>query len=128
MYTLGFDIGSSAVKAVLMNCENGTIAGSATSPEREMEINALNPGWAEQLPEDWWTNIREASRKLLEQNPAAMKAVKAVGITYQMHGLVLVDENKNVLRPSIIWCDSRAAEIGRKAAEQLGEHTACLSS
>lgn len=121
MYTLGFDIGSSAVKAVLMNCENGTIAGSATSPEREMEINALNPGWAEQLPEDWWTNIREASRKLLEQNPAAMKAVKAVGITYQMHGLVLVDENKNVLRPSIIWCDSRAAEIGHKAAEQLGE-------
>ena len=126
MYTLGFDIGSSAVKAVLMNCEIGTIAGSATSPEREMEINALNPGWAEQLPEDWWTNIREASRKLLEQNPAAMKAVKAVGITYQMHGLVLVDENKNVLRPSIIWCDSRAAEIGHKAAEQLGERY-CLS-
>ncbi|MDI6400542.1 FGGY family carbohydrate kinase [Balneolaceae bacterium ANBcel3] len=126
MFVIGYDIGSSSVKAALMDVESGKIAASATWPETEMAMSAPQPGWAEQKPEDWWENIKQASSKLAKKQPDAMKQVRAVGVTYQMHGLVLVDRDKNVLRPSIIWCDSRAAEIGDKAFRALGEEY-CLS-
>ncbi|MEX2639596.1 MAG: FGGY family carbohydrate kinase [Balneolales bacterium] len=121
MYTIGFDVGSSSIKAALLDIESGKITGSATYPETEMAIAAPQPGWAEQEPVDWWDNIKAVTRQLQYDHPSAFRQVKAVGITYQMHGLVMVGKDKQVLRPSIIWCDSRAVEIGNKACKALGE-------
>ncbi len=126
MYAIGYDIGSSAVKAVLLDVESGRNVATATWPETEMAMNAPRSGWAEQNPSDWWENIKQVSAILKEKDPQAMSEVKAVGVTYQMHGLVLVDRGHNVLRPSIIWSDSRAVEIGDKAFRELGEEF-CLS-
>ncbi|MEX0685852.1 MAG: FGGY family carbohydrate kinase [Balneolales bacterium] len=127
MYSLGFDIGSSSVKAALLDVENGKIVGTSQYPETEMPISAPKSGWAEQEPEDWWNSIKTASAILKKKLPDEWNEVKAIGITYQMHGLVLVDEKQQVLRPSIIWCDSRAIEIGQKACQELGEQF-CLSN
>ncbi|MDG5766222.1 FGGY family carbohydrate kinase [Balneolales bacterium ANBcel1] len=126
MFSIGYDIGSSAVKAALLDVKSGKTVATATWPETEMAMNSPKPGWAEQNPSDWWENIRQASAKLKEKQPKAMAAVKAVGVTYQMHGLVLVDRDQKVLRPSIIWSDSRAVEVGEKAFRALGEEF-CLS-
>ncbi len=122
---LGFDVGSSSVKATLLDAQTGKLVGSATSPEKELEILAQKPGWAEQHPETWWENLLKAIAKIKSQSNFDPADVKAIGISYQMHGLVCVDKDKNVLRPSIIWCDSRAVEIGNKALAAIGEKT-CL--
>ena len=122
---LGFDVGSSSVKAALLDGERGEVLARAFSPEKEMEISAPRPGWAEQAPERWWEHVRRAAALLRAQAPGALAAVKAVGVSYQMHGLVLVDRNGAVLRPAVIWCDSRAVETGEAAARALGERT-CL--
>jgi len=122
---LGFDVGSSSVKATLMDSDTGKTLCSATSPEKELEIIAQKKGWAEQNPKTWWENIVKATQKIKNSANFELAAVKAIGISYQMHGLVLVDKNHNVLRPSIIWCDSRAVEIGQKAFHDIGEKT-CL--
>lgn len=127
MYSIGFDIGSSAVKAALMEVESGRAVSAATWPETEMAMVAPKSGWAEQSPSDWWENIVKTSAMLRDKEPNAMKNVMAVGVTYQMHGLVLVDEQQEVLRPSIIWCDSRAAGLGENAFRELGEDF-CLTS
>lgn len=127
MYLLGFDIGSSSVKASLINGETGDCLGSAFYPKQEMKITANKPGWAEQDPELWWTNLKLALADVLAQSRVDAKAIDSIGISYQMHGLVAVDKNKQVLRPSIIWCDSRAAEIGNKAFVEIGEEK-CLSN
>jgi len=127
MYLLGFDIGSSSVKASLINGETGDCLGSAFYPKQEMKITAHKPGWAEQDPELWWTNLKLALADVLGQARVDSKAIDSIGISYQMHGLVAVDKNKQVLRPSIIWCDSRAAEIGNKAFVEIGEEK-CLSN
>ena len=95
-------------------------------PEKEMEILAPQQGWAEQHPETWWKNVCLATQKLLSQSGVDPNDIKGIGISYQMHGLVLVDKNKKVLRPSIIWCDSRAVEIGNKAFNKIG-YEKCLS-
>ncbi|QRR02555.1 xylulokinase [Dyadobacter sandarakinus] len=121
MYLLGFDLGSSSVKACLVNADTGAVAASAFYPEREMSIAAPQPGFAEQHPELWWENACLASRAVMQKAGIAPDEVGAIGISYQMHGLVVVDEQLNVLRPSIIWCDSRAVEIGNKAMQSLGE-------
>lgn len=118
---LGFDVGSSGIKASLLDAESGKNIASATAPETELPMEAAEPGWAEQHPDIWWENVRAAAGKLARQKPAEMRAVGAVGISYQMHGLVLVDENGSVLRPSIIWCDSRAVSYGDRAFRELGE-------
>ena len=86
-----------------------------------MAIIAENSGWAEQHPLDWWDNVKSATHKVLAQSNVNPADVKAIGISYQMHGLVLVDKQKQVLRPSIIWCDSRAVETGQKAFEDIGQ-------
>ena len=117
---LGYDIGSSSVKATLLDPVRGTVVASAGSPDQEMPISAPRPGWAEQDPELWWTHLREATRKLAAAG-GPLGQVGAVGISYQMHGLVIVDKTGAVLRPSIIWCDSRAVPIGEKALQALGE-------
>jgi xylulokinase len=127
MYLLGFDIGSSSVKASLIDGQSGDCLGSAFYPKQEMKITALKPGWAEQEPELWWTNLKLALADVLAQSKVDVKAIDSIGISYQMHGLVVVDKNQQVLRPSIIWCDSRAAEIGNKAFAEIGEEK-CLSN
>lgn len=120
-YLLGYDIGSSSIKASLVNAETGKTAASAFSPETEMPISSPRPGWAEQDPESWWLEVVTVTAKLRKQLPFRAEEVAAVGISYQMHGLVLIDKDHRVLRPSIIWCDSRAVETGRQAFREIGE-------
>lgn len=124
-YLLGLDIGSSAIKASLLDAENGMTIVSACSPELEMEISSPRPGFAEQDPEEWWTHVCLAIAQIRTKDRAALEAVAAVGISYQMHGLVVVDQNQKVLRPAIIWCDSRAVSTGAAAFRGIGENE-CL--
>ena len=126
MYLLGYDIGSSSVKASLVNAETGKCEASSFSPEKEMTITALHPGWAEQNPATWWTHLKSATLKLFAFSGIKADAVAAIGISYQMHGLVCVDQNQHVLRPAIIWCDSRAVPYGEKAFKGLGREY-CMS-
>lgn len=123
---LGYDLGSSSVKATLVREQTGEVVASAIYPKQEMPMKSKKPGWAEQKPEDWWVNIKSATKELLLKSRTPKEEIKAIGISYQMHGLVLVDKNQKVLRPSIIWCDSRAVEIGKKAFQDLGAEY-CLS-
>ena len=127
MYFLGYDIGSSSVKASLINGETGECVADDFFPKQEMKITAIQPGWAEQHPDLWWENLKLATQSVLTKSGVAPQNIEAIGISYQMHGLVVVDKNKNVLRPSIIWCDSRAAVIGDKAFNDLGGER-CLNS
>jgi xylulokinase len=120
-YLLGFDVGSSSVKVTLLDANTGTTVSSANSPSTEMQIASPKPGWAEQDPEMWWTHAVVATKKALDSAKAAAESVIAIGISYQMHGLVIVDQDQHVLRPSIIWCDSRAVPIGDDAYAKLGE-------
>lgn len=126
MYLLGYDIGSSSVKASLVNAETGVCIASAFYPKVEAEIIAVQPGWAEQKPEMWWQNLKLATAAVMEQSAVSAEQIAAIGISYQMHGLVCVDKDLQVLRPAIIWCDSRAVGYGQKALETLGE-SVCLS-
>lgn len=126
MYLLGYDIGSSSVKAALVETQTGRIAASAFYPKKEMPINAPQAGWAEQDPDMWWQNLKLATADVLQQTGAKGEDVEAVGISYQMHGLVLVGRDQKPLRPAIIWCDSRAVPYGERALRDLGEDY-CLS-
>ena len=126
MYVLGYDIGSSSVKASLVNVESGKCAASAFFPKTEAPILAVKQGWAEQDPQSWWENLKLATQAVLTTSGAKAEEIKAIGISYQMHGLVCVDKNQQVLRPSFIWCDSRAVPYGQKAFQTLGE-AQCLS-
>jgi len=124
---LGYDIGSSAIKAALLDPDTGEPLASARAPsDHEMSMDAPQPGWAEQSPDDWWRHVQAATEALNAEADADLQAVQAIGITYQMHGLVLVGEDREVLRPAIIWADSRAVDIGRTAFGDLG-HDWCLS-
>jgi xylulokinase len=124
-YLLGYDIGSSSVKATVMDAASGTVVASATSPDTELEILAPKPGWAEQHPETWWQHIKAATAKIKAKAPVNLHDVRAIGISYQMHGLVMVDKDKKPLRPAIIWCDSRAVDIGNAAFAGIGKQK-CL--
>jgi xylulokinase len=120
-YLLGVDLGSSAIKASIIEAESGRVAGLASSPSTEMAINSPKHDWAEQDPELWWDNTIQAVKTAIERASIDPDAIAGIGISYQMHGLVLVDKNHQVLRPSIIWCDSRAVQLGEEAYNQLGE-------
>lgn len=126
MYLLGYDIGSSSVKASLVDAQSGKCVASAFYPKTEAAIIAVKPGWAEQEPSSWWENLKLATADILTASGADPKDIKAIGISYQMHGLVCVDKDMNVLRPSIIWCDSRAVPYGQKAFDAIGQEQ-CLS-
>lgn len=126
MYLLGYDIGSSSVKVSLVNVDSGETIASDFYPKKEMEIIALKPGWAEQDPSVWWANLKMAHQSVMSHSKVRAEDIKAIGITWQMHGLVLVDKEQNVLRPSIIWCDSRAIPYGEKAMNAIGKER-CLS-
>lgn len=126
MYFVGFDIGSSSVKAALVNARSGKSMAVVNVPEKEMAMIAHENGWAEQDPDDWWQFICKAITKLLHQCDVKAGEIKGIGISYQMHGLVVVDKEGAPLRPAIIWCDSRAVPIGRHAYDSLG-HTKCAT-
>src|SRR5690554_7191431 len=117
-YLMGYDVGSSSVKASLIETETGKLISSVTSPDTELEIMAPKPGWAEQHPAVWWEHVKLATAKIREKVEVSLEDVIAIGISYQMHGLVLVNQNHEVIRPAIIWCDSRRSE----------EHTSELQS
>lgn len=124
--SLGIDIGSSSVKVSLLDIASGECVASSTNPSQEMPIEALQSGWAEQDPDMWWKYVVEGIKKISEQY--SMSDVASIGITYQMHGLVALDKGNRPVRKSIIWCDSRAVEIGAEALESIGrefclEHT-----
>ena len=119
-FLLGFDVGSSSVKASLVDVESGKCVASAFYPEKEAPIMAIKAGWAEQDPQMWWDNAKLSLRKVMNDANAKAENIKAIGISYQMHGLVCVDKNLQPLRPSIIWCDSRAVPYGEKAFADLG--------
>ena len=126
MFLLGYDIGSSSVKASLVDAYSGKCVASTFYPKHEAEILALQTGWAEQQPAMWWENLKLATADVLYSSRVNKDDIKAIGISYQMHGLVCVDKDQQVLRPAIIWCDSRAVSIGQKAFDELGSDV-CLS-
>jgi xylulokinase len=126
MLLLGIDLGSSSVKASVIEGESGNCLATAFYPHDEMKIIALKPGWAEQEPDLWWSNLKSAILDCNNQLGAKKNSIGAIGISYQMHGLVTVDKDFKVLRPSIIWCDSRAVKYGEKAFNALGRDF-CLS-
>jgi xylulokinase len=126
MILLGLDIGTSSVKVSAVDAATQQCIATATFPETENEIISVQPGWAEQSPDQWWEHVKQAILKCNATDKYNPKDIAAIGIAYQMHGLVLVDKEQHVLRNSIIWCDSRAVEIGNKAFENIGEEK-CLS-
>lgn len=127
MYLLGYDIGSSSVKAALVEAATGKCVASAFFPGSEAPIKALKAGWAEQDPESWWKYMKQSTEAVLSQSGVNPRDIAAIGISYQMHGLVCVDKEGTPLRDAIIWCDSRGVPYGEKAFEALG-HDKCLST
>lgn len=126
MYLLGYDIGTSSVKAAIVDAETGVCIASDFYPKSEAPIKALCPSWAEQDPDSWMKYLREATRLVFAESKADPKDIKAIGFSYQMHGLVAVDREGKVLRDAIIWCDSRGVPYGEKAVAELGSEK-CLS-
>jgi xylulokinase len=125
MLLLGIDLGTSSIKVSVIDSQTQECLCTVQYPETETAIIAEHPGWAEQSPDTWWENVQHAIIKANATGLYDPKAVGSIGIAYQMHGLVLIDKEKNVLRNSIIWCDSRAVEIGNKAFQTIGEEK-CL--
>ncbi len=123
-YAIGFDIGSSSVKAALVDLESGKAIQVVQSPAQEMRIDSPHPDWAEQDPQTWWEHVCLASKKLIRQTGIQPGQVKSVGISYQMHGLVAVDREMHPVRPAIIWCDSRAIKAGQDISRKVG-HGRC---
>lgn len=126
MYLLGIDIGTSSIKVAAVDAETRKCVATVQYPDQETEIKAVKKGWAEQSPAEWWENVQQAILKLNTTTGINPKEIKAIGIAYQMHGLVVVDQAQNVLRDSIIWCDSRAVELGEAAFDAIG-HEESLS-
>ncbi|MEN9685189.1 MAG: hypothetical protein RLZZ28_975 [Bacteroidota bacterium] len=126
MLLLGIDIGTSSIKVSVVDSVTQLCLASAQYPESESGISSVHPGWAEQSPEMWWLHVQEAILKANATGQYNPKDIVAIGIAYQMHGLVLIDKDQKILRDSIIWCDSRAVTIGNKAFQSIGEEK-CLS-
>ena len=131
MHLLGIDLGSSSVKVSLINGADSKLSATAQYPKQEMSIHAVEPGWAEQSPQMWWKNLKMAVLQIMESSSVDKEQIGAIGISYQMHGLVAIDKEGNPVRESIIWCDSRAVGIGNLALNELGEEFClghCLNS
>ena len=121
MLLLGIDVGTSSVKVSVVDSQTQQCIGSAQFPDTESEIKSLQPGWAEQSPDMWWQHVQQAISRLSNSKGVNLKDVGAIGIAYQMHGLVVVNKEQTALRDSIIWCDSRAVPFGEKAFHAIGE-------
>ncbi len=120
MYYLGVDIGSSSIKIALVEKSTGKSVGVVQEPSEEIGMQSLKKGWAEQQPEDWWNYVCNGIDRIKKAHSISEKDIVGIGIAYQMHGLVLIDSKGNLLRKAIIWCDSRAVDIGNKAYEAIG--------
>ena len=127
MYFIGYDIGSSSIKTALVNSATGKSIALLSEPKKEMEMLALQNGWAEQHPNQWWKHVCNATKSLLKEHKIKPKEISGIGISYQMHGLVVVDKSGEPLRDAIIWCDSRAVAIGQKAFDTLGNEQCSTS-
>ena len=126
MYLLGYDIGSSSVKASLVAAESGKVVASAFYPKQEAPIISRRQGWAEQQPDSWWEYLMQSTHDVMSRSAVPASDIAAIGISYQMHGLVCVDKSMEVLRPAIIWCDSRGVPYGQRAFGEIGGKR-CLS-
>ena len=126
-FFLGVDVGTSFVKTCIFDGDSGVVIGKSSFPESEQPIVSLHPGWAEQDPEMWWEHFKLGYATIVRENNIDTSLIEAIGISYQMHGLVIVDKDQNLLRDSIIWCDSRATEIGEAAFSSIGEEK-CLTN
>ena len=126
-YYLGFDLGSSSVKVALVEAATGENILSLHEPQHEMSILSEKSDWAEQDPDDWWKFVCQGTKRILQKSKIDPSSILAVGISYKMHGLVLVDGEGEPLRNSIIWCDSRAVDIGKQAFEDLTKER-CVSN
>jgi len=126
MLLLGIDLGTSSIKVSVVEAASQTIVASATFPDTEVDIIVPHPGWAEQSPDQWWEHVKQAILKCHATGAYDPQRIAAIGIAYQMHGLVLVDKDQHVLRNAIIWCDSRAVETGNAAFQEIGEQK-CLT-
>lgn len=122
MYWIGYDIGSSSIKAALVHANDGSVKAIAQQPQQEMPIDSPKSGWAEQDPDLWWKHACNATLELIKKHNIDKNQIKGIGISYQMHGLVVVDKNLKPLRPSIIWCDSRAVETGEQLFNKVGQN------
>lgn len=120
MYALGYDIGSSSIKCSLIDTRTGEVITSTKYPEQEMVIHSPEPGHAEQNPQDWWTAVQMSTRNTLLSHKKEDLSITSIGIAHQMHGLVCLDANEKILRPAIIWCDSRAVELGKELTDRIG--------
>jgi xylulokinase len=121
MYLLGYDIGSSSIKTALIDARNNKVIDLIQYPGQEMEILSRQKGWAEQHPELWWRYLCQSTKKIVEKHNIDPKKIQSIGISYQMHGLVIVDKEYQILRPAIIWCDSRAVSVGDNAFRRIGK-------
>ena len=121
MYNLGLDLGTSFIKAALTECSSGNVVNVVSQPSSEQKIKVFKDGWAEQDPEIWWKNTCLAIKNLISLTNINPSLISRIGISYQMHGLVLLDDNGNLIRDSIIWCDDRAVSVGKKAFIELGK-------
>src|SRR5262245_12994049 len=126
MLLMGIDVGTSSVKVSVVDADSQKCMASASFPETEAAIISPRQGWAEQSPDQWWEDVKQAVLKCNATGSYNPLDIAAIGIAYQMHGLVLVDKDQHTLRNSIIWCDSRAVETGNKAFQEIGEEI-CLS-
>ncbi|MBC7889504.1 MAG: carbohydrate kinase [Ferruginibacter sp.] len=120
MLLLGIDVGTSSIKVAIVDAQTQQCITTVQYPDSETGITSLQKGWAEQSPEMWWENVQQAILKAHAGKKYDPKDIIAIGIAYQMHGLVCVDKDQQSLRDSIIWCDSRAVEIGNKAFDAIG--------
>lgn len=125
-FYMGYDIGSSSIKVSLVDSKSGENLITIKEPENEFEISSPQTDWAEQDPNTWWDSVCKVTKNIIEKARIDASKIKGIGISYQMHGLVVTDKNLNPLRPSIIWCDSRAVAIGQKAFDDLG-HGKCMN-
>jgi xylulokinase len=126
MLLLGIDVGTSSIKVSVVDSHTQQCIASAQFPDTETDIKSVKPGWAEQSAEMWWDHVQQAIKRIGTNNQIKLNEIGAIGIAYQMHGLVVVDKDQKVLRDSIIWCDSRAVHFGEMAFKAIGEQN-CLS-
>jgi len=127
LYYIGYDLGSSSVKVAIVNAQTGQKIISLNEPKNEMEITAIHADWAEQNPDIWWQHVCTATKRAISEANIDATKITGIGISYQMHGLVVVDKQGKPLRNSIIWCDSRAVQIGEDAFTSIGEEK-CANS